>query len=368
MNNKKDVRVLIVEDDYPVSEMIQGVLVETGYTVIGEAVNGFEAVDMTQSLKPDVVLMDIRIPGISGLEAARRIQASCPTPVVVLTAFESSDLIEEAALVGVGAYLIKPPDANQLERAITIALIRFRDMMELRRVNESLKQRNEELDAFSYITAHDLQNPLANIIGFAEILQRHCDSMSAKEIKEHLRTVELTGRKMSKTIEQLLMLAHASQAEIDLKPLDMAKIVRYAQTNLAYTLQERGATIVAPEAWPTALGHEQWVEEVWVNYVSNAVKYGSQPPVIELGADDAPNEMVRFWVKDNGPGIPEDEQSNLFNPFIRLGRDQAKGYGLGLAIVRRFVERMGGETTVESEVGKGSMFTFTLPRADQKPC
>jgi len=112
-----------------------------------------------------------------------------------------------------------------------------------------------------------------------------------------------------------------------------------------------------------AVGYEQWVEEVWVNYVSNAIKYGGQPPRVELGAETQPHGLVRFWVRDNGPGISPEEQARLFTPFTRLDQACVKGHGLGLSIARRIVERLGGQVAVESAVGPGSVFSFTLPAA-----
>jgi AmiR/NasT family two-component response regulator len=139
MSNRQDVRVLIAEDDYLNSEMLKGLLEELWYTVVGEAADGYETVEMTQSLQPDVVLMDIKMPDMDGLEATRLIQERCPTPVVVVTAYETPELVEEASAAGVGAYLVKPPSAREMERAITIAMARFDDLMELRRMNAELQ-------------------------------------------------------------------------------------------------------------------------------------------------------------------------------------------------------------------------------------
>jgi AmiR/NasT family two-component response regulator len=139
MSNRQDVRVLIAEDDYLNSEMLKGLLEEIWYTIVGEAADGLETVEMTQSLQPDVVLMDIKMPDMDGLEATRLIQERCPTPVVVVTAYETPELVEEASAAGVGAYLVKPPSAREMERAITIAIARFDDLMELRRLNAELQ-------------------------------------------------------------------------------------------------------------------------------------------------------------------------------------------------------------------------------------
>jgi AmiR/NasT family two-component response regulator len=145
MFRQKRVRVLIAEDDFLVSEMVQGMLEEIGYNIIGKATNSQQAVDLTQRLRPDVVLMDIGMPDTDGIHATQLIQTSCPTPVVVLTAYETSELVERASVAGVGAYLVKPPQARELERAIIIAIARFENMLELRHLNAELQARNQEL-------------------------------------------------------------------------------------------------------------------------------------------------------------------------------------------------------------------------------
>jgi len=363
MSERKDVRVLIAEDDYLVSAMVKGLTEDIGYLVVGEAVNGLEAVELTQSLQPDVILMDIRMPHMDGIEATRRIQEECPTPVVVLTAYETPELVEQASAAGVGAYLIKPPNARDIERAITIAMARFDDMMKLRRLNYDLQVRNKELDAFAYTVAHDLQNPLALIIGFAEALRKYRATMSENEIEDCLQTIEQTGRRMSHTIDQLLLLAKTRQMEVEVEPLDMGSIVAEARQSLAYLIETHQAEIVAPATWPVAMGYGPWVREVWINYISNAIKYGAKPPRVELGATVQPDGMVRFWVRDNGPGLAPEDQERLFVPFTRLNEVRADGHGLGLSIVRRIVKRLGGEVGIESAVGQGSVFTFTLPGA-----
>jgi two-component system, response regulator PdtaR len=133
------IRVIIAEDNFLVSQMTKETLLKLGYEVIGETVNGVETLQMTKRLKPDVVLMDIKMPEMDGIEATRRIQDACPTPVVILTAYETHDLVQQASSAGAGAYLVKPPNAREMERAITIAVARFNDMMELRRLNSELQ-------------------------------------------------------------------------------------------------------------------------------------------------------------------------------------------------------------------------------------
>ena len=116
-------------------------------------------------------------------------------------------------------------------------------------------------------------------------------------------------------------------------------------------------------AWPVALGHAPWVEEVWVNYLTNAAKYGG--PTVTLGAETTADGQARFWVHDDGPGLSPEAQAQLFVPFSRVGALSVDGHGLGLSIVRRIAERLGGTCGVESAPGRGTRFWFALPLAPE---
>jgi len=146
MDTNNSLKVLIAEDDYLVSEEIVRLLKNIGYKHIEEATTGVEAVDMVCALRPDVVLMDIQLPKLDGLEATRRIQECCPTPVVVLTAYESQELVKKASEMGVSSYLTKPPRSDEIERAITIALARHGDLMQLRRLFSEIESKNKKLE------------------------------------------------------------------------------------------------------------------------------------------------------------------------------------------------------------------------------
>ncbi len=139
MGNQKTIRILIAEDDYLVGKSTAALLRTMGYTVVGQALDGREAVEMTQSLQPDVILMDIKMPVMGGIEATRHIYETCPTPVVALTAYAMPEVIERAIAAGVGAYLTKPASPQEMERAINVTIARFDDMIELRRLNTELQ-------------------------------------------------------------------------------------------------------------------------------------------------------------------------------------------------------------------------------------
>jgi signal transduction histidine kinase len=248
---------------------------------------------------------------------------------------------------------------------IETCLVRPYDLLfrELKQGEEALRRENQELEAFAHTVAHDLKNPLALLTGFAELVRYDHDAMSDQELLEHLQTMVQAGRKMSNIIDELLLLAGVRKTEAETEPLDMASIVLEAQKRLAYLIEERQAEVIVPDAsaWPAALGHAPWVEEVWVNYLSNALEYGGTPPRVELGATAQADGMVRFWVRDNGPGIPPEQQGRLFTPFTQLSQVRTEGHGLGLSIVQRIVEKLHGHVWVQSAPGQGSTFFFTMP-------
>jgi PAS domain S-box-containing protein len=227
-----------------------------------------------------------------------------------------------------------------------------------------LQERNDELDAFSHTVAHDLKTPLSLVLGYAQLLHEQSGPLSEDEFERYTRPIAANARKMQEIIEELLLLASVRREDVRVEPLEMVQVVSEALGRLDHLIERHQAEILMPESWPVALGYGPWVGEVWVNYISNAIKYGGQPPRVELGATMSEEGTVRFSVRDNGPGLTEEKQSQLFVPFTRLGQVRAKGHGLGLSIVRRIVEKLGGQVGVESSAvpGEGAEFFFTLPR------
>ncbi len=125
-------------------------------------------------------------------------------------------------------------------------------------------------------------------------------------------------------------------------------------------INDAEAKVDVPDTWHWSLGYAPWVEEVWINYLSNGIKYGGNPPKLTLGSSRLKDGRVKFWIRDNGPRLREEEIERLFTPFTRLSQVNIKGHGLGLSIVRRIVTKMNGEVSVESKLGEGSTFSFTL--------
>lgn len=228
-----------------------------------------------------------------------------------------------------------------------------------------LQSRNEELDAFAHTVSHNLKNPISAIIGWASLSAKYSEQMSLPELMDIIKQMEDTASNANDIINALLLLAGVSRTKpSEYGELNMFNILDDALSHLQIQITESSASIKIHDAntFPQCIGNRQWIEEVWKNYISNAIKYGGTPPKIEIGAEQLDNQVARYWVKDNGMGLLPEEQSNLFIPFNRLPHTaQQEGHGLGLSIVQKIIEKLGGEVAVTSRVGEGSTFSFTLP-------
>jgi signal transduction histidine kinase len=250
------------------------------------------------------------------------------------------------------------------EIAATIVVV-VRDISERRQIEQDRERLIADLNAYARSVAHDLKNPVGVIIGFADMLERDLGTFSPPQISDVARAITRSGHKLIGIIDDLLLFAQVQSAEVETGPLDMAAIVAEALFRVSHLKAEYHAEFSMPDSWIVAVGYAQWIEEVWVNYLSNALKYGGRPPQVEMGSDLQPDGFVRFWVRDNGDGISRDACAQLFAPFTRFVPTRAAGHGLGLSIVQRIIEKLGGQVGVESDSvpGQGSLFYFTLPAA-----
>lgn len=240
-------------------------------------------------------------------------------------------------------------------------LITLRDVTERRQAEIIQQKLIAELDAFAHTVAHDLKGPTSVVIMAANGLKDLGSNISEQNWISLVDLIAKSGEKMRGIIDALLLLAESRQKEIEIRPLNMAQIVSEAQQRLNYLIASKQPQIILPASWPLAYGYSPWVEAIWTNYISNAIKYGGEPPRVELGATVQADGMVRFWVQDNGPGLTPDEQARLFTPFTQLVQVRKGGHGVGLSIVKSIVEKLNGEVSIASQEGYGSIFSFTLP-------
>ncbi|HAH24864.1 MAG TPA: hypothetical protein DCL77_14115 [Prolixibacteraceae bacterium] len=234
------------------------------------------------------------------------------------------------------------------------------------RLMDEIKEKEKlivDLDSFSHTVAHDLKNMLGAIVSASNLIKMGIDDMSREDLLEINDLIRQSATKTMHITRELLTLASVRQQEVKLTKINMQRIVLEAMNRLNDMILENNAKVVVPATWHDVLGYEGWIEEVWINYISNAIKYGGIPPVIHMGSEVIADQKVKFWIKDNGKGLSAEDMALLFNKFTRLDTLRAEGHGLGLSIVKRIVEKLNGEVGVESKniPGEGCTFYFILP-------
>ncbi len=367
--------VLLIEDNPDDVRLVRDMLHRASFSDYASTTINFFHADRLQSAlmqlqknSYDVILLDLSLPdsGSGGLEALRKVRASRPTtPVIVLDAYIANNKVLEAVQYGAQDYLAKNDlTANLLLKTIYYTIERHRLLVEIQGRAEKLESQNLALNEFAHTVAHQIQGLLSQMVGYASLVDSHYQEQLSVPAKQAVDQIMQSGYKMNNVITELLFLASLRSDEIQVSELDSGRILAEVMKRLRYQIRETKAEINLPTSWPTALGYAPWIEEVWLNYISNGLKYGGNrdlPPVLNLGASREGNGMIRFSVSDNGPGISKVDQKRLFKPHTRVTSKKIRGEGLGLSICWRIVNKCGGSVGVNSKEGAGSCFWFTLP-------
>ena len=228
--------------------------------------------------------------------------------------------------------------------------------------SEELETQNRELDAYAHSVAHDLKTPLTTIVGVSGLMQTGGITLTPEQTRESSAIINRTAKKMNSIIDALLLLASVRRLEeINPTTINVRELAEEACQRLERIAIQHKAVIEFKGEWQDALGYPQWIEEVWVNYISNAIKYGGTPAHIQLSCTAASDTRVKYCVRDHGAGISLERRPELFLQFSRLDQRSSDGYGLGLSIVKRIIDRLNGEAGYEEADGGGSIFWFTLP-------
>ncbi|MDP5136509.1 ATP-binding protein [Rheinheimera baltica] len=257
-------------------------------------------------------------------------------------------------------------NAMQLEQQVAL---RTTDLQlknnTLKQQSSELASQNEELDAYAHTVAHDLKHPLTSVLGMSRLLNATYLELSSEQKHAALTSIDKSANKMNDIINALLLLASTREkTQIPLQPLDMMEIISNSKERLAGVIQQYNVSISSSNDWPKVVGYSMWIEEVWINYLSNAIKYGGRPPHIIISSQTLDNGKVMFLVEDNGQPLNTEQQAALFSPFQRFSPKSADGHGLGLSIVKRIIERLGGNVGYRVSDNGGSIFWFSLPNAD----
>jgi two-component system NtrC family sensor kinase len=382
-------RILAVDDSPTYLQEMSATLRGEGYDVV-LAQSGEEALELLAVQTVDCILLDLLMPGIGGQEACRRIKAAPivrDIPLIMLTALEDRDVMLESLGAGADDYISKSSEFEVLKARVRAQIRRKQFEDESRRLREQLlrkeleseraraaqklaearailveelKQKNDELEAFSYSVSHDLRAPLRTIDGFTHMLAEDYGAGMDEEGRRLIGVIRGGAARMSELIDDLLEFARLGRKPLVMAPVEMKALAREVANELASIYPE---TSVELGDLPTVYGDPALLRQVWANLVGNAFKYSAQSssPKVEIGGSEQ-NEETIFWVRDNGAGFDMRYYEKLFKVFQRLhGAEEFEGTGVGLAIVQRIVSRHGGRVWGESVVGSGACFHFTLP-------
>jgi light-regulated signal transduction histidine kinase (bacteriophytochrome) len=245
----------------------------------------------------------------------------------------------------------------------------------LRRLNFELEQRvsdrteqlaaaNKELESFSYSVSHDLRAPVRAIAGFSKLLAEHHDEALDSEAKRKLGIVRSEAARMGTLIDDLLAFSRLGRQSLQMRTVDMEELVRLNFETLQSQQPPPAATLDV-EKLPPALGDRSLLAQVWINLLSNAMKFSAKKPqpLIVVGGNVGERENT-YYVQDNGAGFDPKYAPKLFGVFQRLhDASEFPGTGVGLALVHRIITRHGGRVWAEARVGEGATFYFTLPRS-----
>ncbi len=404
-------RILLVEDSPSDAALLQESLSEAG---VGDfdfthVECWADAVQRLRDIRFDALLLDLSLPDVIGQETFLRARDEAPhLPIVVMTGGGDETLGLDAVRHGIQDYLIKgQTDGRQTARSIRYAIERKRVEEALEKTEEALRESERQLrewnadlerrvgertasleetisdlEDFSHSITHDLRAPLRAIRSFAQILGEECLACGRPRAQEHIQRITSAAARMDRLIQDVLQYSRLARSELKLAPVDVQGLLRgIIETYPAFQPPHVEIQIEGP--LPRVLGNEAALTQCLSNLLGNAIKFvapGRRPQVRvwaelqkpEAASADSPHPApettpspfpaVRLWFADNGVGIPKEAQERIFKMFQRLDKSY-DGTGVGLTVVRKAVEKMGGRVGLESKPGVGSQFWMELKGA-----
>jgi two-component system, sensor histidine kinase and response regulator len=347
--------ILNVDDYAPGRYSRTKILTQAGFEV-REAATGSEALQMAKE-NPQLILLDVNLPDINGLEVCRRIKENPETARTIVLHLSASNVLPEHRVAGLengaDSYLTEPV-------APTVLIATIRALLRAHAAEEALRHSNSELEHFATMISHELREPLRSVSTYTELLHaKLAGRLEASE--EQYMTQMLAGtRRMNQRISSILEYSRAEHGRSDISDISAEEMLTEVLDELQLLVAQAGAKI-EHEPLPTVRANRIGLSRVFANLITNAIKYrGAERPVITISV--VPHgEHYLFAIRDNGTGIDPLFHHQIFDPFKRLHGPELSGAGLGLALCRRVIKSCGGEIWVDSSPGNGSTFYFTLP-------
>jgi two-component system sensor histidine kinase/response regulator len=378
-------RILVVDDEHDLLELVSYNLTKEGYQVKC-ATWGEEALEIARQESPDLILLDLMLPGVDGLEVCRKLRANGSTgqvAIVMLTAKSEEGDIVKGLEAGADDYIIKPFTPSVLVARIK-SVLRRRNIGEFSK-NKGVSEQDVSQEFRHLVTAvsHDLRSPLASLEGWSGVLEEEIDGIrtsletvmeklpesEAKAVKraleqdlpESLGFIKSSVSSLDLLIKALLELPRLGRKKLTFECLDMNELVSEVLGNLSYQIEQNGVHVKV-DPLPDVTADWAAMEQIMLNLLSNAVKYldPSRVGEIEISGQREADKTI-FRVKDNGVGIDEEDLERIFDIFQRTGtKKSVPGEGMGLAYAKKLVRRHGGHIWCESQIGVGSSFVFSL--------
>jgi two-component system, sensor histidine kinase and response regulator len=356
-------RILIVDDALDSLHLLNRLLLNHGY-LVHTSKTGLEALDLVDTSPPELILLDIRLPDLSGFEVCERLKADDATkdiPVIFQSALDNAEDKLKGFEVGGVDYITKPFNPAEV-------LSRVRTHINLSRMRVQLQTINAEKDKFFSIIAHDLRSPISSFLALTEIIDEGLFNMPREKIQQIAYTMRISAANLYRLLKNLLQWSQMKQGAIRFNP-EKIKLLPLIEENIAYIIEAARSKQIEIRfdipAGTEVTADTNMLQSVIRNLTFNAVKFTPRGGVVDISAKSNMNGAVEIVIMDNGIGMNNEMINDLFKLNANNGRKGTDGElssGLGLLLCKEFVEKNGGTLQVESEEGKGSRFCFTLKK------
>jgi signal transduction histidine kinase len=365
--SSQNIANILIVDDIPANLKILGeILKGEGYKV-RPVPSGMLALQVAEKEKPDLILLDIMMPDMDGYEVCRQLKANprlCDIPIIFISALNETNDVVKALKTGGVDFVTKPFQSEEVIARVQTHVKLYQQSIELVNLNATK-------DKFFSIIAHDLKGTLGGFMGMTEILAEEMPNMEEAEIQDYLGTLRDASVNLFRLLENLLQWARLKQGAIPFNPeiLNFNSVAKECIALLQESAKTKNIEIVQDfKDEIMVYADNNVLQTILRNLISNAVKFTPKGGVVKISARITDEKSVRISVEDTGIGMSHEMISNLFSPGARTGRNGTDGEpstGLGLLLCKEFIEKHGGKIHIESEEGKGSAFTFTLPVSNE---
>ncbi len=406
-------KILITEDDKVTALFIQRVIKQMGHTPVGIAYSGVEALKLVKSTKPDLVLMDISLPGeLDGISVTNKIMEEHKLPVVFITGMSDRDTVGRALKAHPYGYISKPVTESSLQTVIELSIQRFNLEKKLLKSQDQLKQLNSNLEEkvkertaeinsknqdlkkevgkrkkseaqlkvslakerelnelksrIVNIISHEIKTPLTSIKSSAELIEIHIENRSTPEkINKHLRSIDRSVNSLTNIINETLLIGKIESGALkpELEPVHLRELINDIILTIESGIGKNHALVleIGSEIPVLFRTDKRLFTQIFTNLLSNAAKYSPDAEIVEINFHMDDNQL-HFSIIDYGLGIPEKDQKFLFEMFHRASNTtDIEGVGLGLAIVKKSVEELQGKLEFISSENQGTTFMVSLP-------